>query len=100
MNLTDDRALKEASTTVKPFEESAALVAIGVYHLSRHSMYLGFVVLAAGVAMLLGSLTPWVVVSVLGAVTDRVFIEVQKRMLSARFEPSWGAYVRQVGQWL
>lgn len=45
LNLVADTAFKKHQTTVKPFEESSALVTSGVYSISRHPMYLGFVLL-------------------------------------------------------
>lgn len=49
----------QAGTTVKPFQESTALITDGVFRLSRNPMYLGFVLVLTGIATLLGSLTPW-----------------------------------------
>ena len=43
LNLIADNAFRAAKTTVKPFEESTALVTSGVFRISRHPMYLGFV---------------------------------------------------------
>ena len=42
INLSADRDFKEAETTVKPFEESNALIQDGVFRWSRNPMYLGF----------------------------------------------------------
>ena len=100
VNLMADRALKVANTTVKPFEESSALVTSGVYGLSRHPMYLGFVVLLAGVAVLLRSVTPWLVVTVLAATLDRTFIVPEEGMLAERFGQEWAAYKRKARRWL
>jgi protein-S-isoprenylcysteine O-methyltransferase Ste14 len=62
INIFADNALHKANTTVKPFEESAALVTSGVYQLSRHPMYLGFTLILIGVAILVGSLMPYIVI--------------------------------------
>jgi protein-S-isoprenylcysteine O-methyltransferase Ste14 len=62
LNLWADAGLKRAGTTVKPFQPSNALVENGAYGLSRHPMYLGYVLILAGVATLLRSLSPWLVI--------------------------------------
>ena len=41
-NLLADRAFKKRDPTVKPFEESTALLTTGVFRVSRNPMYLGF----------------------------------------------------------
>ncbi len=45
-------------TTVKPFEESQALVTGGVFRISRNPMYLGMTLILLGVTLILGSVTP------------------------------------------
>ena len=43
LNLIADKAFKIVNTTVKPFEESKALITTGVFRFSRHPMYLGMI---------------------------------------------------------
>jgi protein-S-isoprenylcysteine O-methyltransferase Ste14 len=99
INLAADRELHRVGTTVKPFEVSACLVSGGVYRFSRHPMYLGFIALLAGVAILLGSLSPWLVVPVFFLLLERIFIRVEEAMLAERFGEAWGAYTRRVRRW-
>ena len=63
-------------------------------------MYLGFVLVLLGVAMLLGSLTPFVVILVFAAVIDRLFITVEEQMLKSRFGSEWQAYAKQTRRWI
>ena len=100
MNLAADRAFHKAGTTVKPFEESSALLTSGVFRLTRNPMYLGFVLILAGVAALLGSLTPWLVVPAFAVLIDRMYITVEERMLAAKFGPAWQEYSRKTRRWL
>jgi protein-S-isoprenylcysteine O-methyltransferase Ste14 len=100
LNLIADSAFHRAGTTVKPFQESSALLTGGVYRLSRHPMYLGFVLVLIGVAILLGSLTPWVVVPIFTGSMEVIFIQEEERMLAEKFGPDWLAYKKKVRRWI
>jgi steroid 5-alpha reductase family enzyme len=91
---------RDAKTTVRPFQESAALVTDGAYRISRHPMYLGFVLILLGPAVLLGSLTPFFVVPIFAVVMDRVFIVVEERMLAEEFGQAWLSYKAKVRRWV
>src|SRR4030066_753666 len=81
INIIADGALRRVCPTVKPFQESTFLMTVSVYSISRHPMYLGFVVLLSGVAILLGSLSPWVVIPIFALLMEVVFIRVEERIL-------------------
>jgi protein-S-isoprenylcysteine O-methyltransferase Ste14 len=81
LNLVADGAFRRAGTTVKPFQASSALLTEGVYGISRHPIYLGFVLILIGVATLLGSFMPWVVIPIFVVLMEVVFIQVEERML-------------------
>jgi protein-S-isoprenylcysteine O-methyltransferase Ste14 len=100
INLLADKALHIADTTVKPFQESTTLVVNGVYDVSRHPMYLGFVLVLVGVAILLGSLSPWLVVPIFVVLMEVVFIQIEERMLANKFGPAWEDYKRKVRRWI
>jgi protein-S-isoprenylcysteine O-methyltransferase Ste14 len=100
INLLADKALHIADTTVKPFQESTTLVVNGVYGVSRHPMYLGFVLVLVGVAILLGSLSPWLVVPIFVVLMEVVFIQIEERMLANKFGPAWEDYKRKVRRWI
>jgi protein-S-isoprenylcysteine O-methyltransferase Ste14 len=100
INLMADSAFHKAGTTVKPFQESTALITDGVFRLSRNPMYFGFVLVLIGIAVLLGSLTPWIIVPLFAVLMDRVFISVEERMLQAMFGQAWSEYKAQVRRWI
>lgn len=96
INLIADRAFKRHSTTVKPFEKSTALITGGVFRLSRNPMYLGFVLILLGVAIFLGSLTPYIVVLGFVILMDVVFIRTEEQMLQSTFGEDWMQYKNKV----
>lgn len=100
LNLAADALLKRHQTTVKPSEASARLVTAGVYGRTRNPMYLGFVLILAGMAMLAGSVTPWAVVFAFAVLMDRTYVRIEEQMLRARFGGEWHAYARAVRKWV
>lgn len=100
LNLAADRAFKQADTTVKPGETSTALVTTGVFRWSRNPMYLGFVLILLGVAVLLGSAAPFVVVAAFPLLLDTAYVRPEERMLQETFSEAWEAYRRRTRRWL
>jgi protein-S-isoprenylcysteine O-methyltransferase Ste14 len=100
INLSADQAFKKAYTTVKPFEETNTLIQRGVFRLSRNPMYLGFEFILIGLALLLRSLSPYLVVLLFPIVIDRSFIQVEERMLDTKFEEDWRQYKAKVRKWI
>jgi protein-S-isoprenylcysteine O-methyltransferase Ste14 len=100
LNVLADRSLKRHRTTVKPWEESTALVTDGVFRLSRHPMYLGMALVLTGVAILLGSLTPWSVLLALVPLFEARFVRVEESMLEETFGEAYRAYRKQVRRWI
>lgn len=100
LNLGADRALKRHATAVKPFDEPTVLITSGVFSLSRNPMYLGMVLILAGAAVLLGSLTPFIIVPVFPVAIDRTFITAEEHMLDSRFGDRWKQYKASVRRWL
>jgi protein-S-isoprenylcysteine O-methyltransferase Ste14 len=100
LNLAADRLLKRHHTTVKPFQESTALLAKGVYGHTRNPMYLGFVSFLLGIALLLGSAGPLVIVALFPVLINMMYIRAEEAMLRDRFGDEWVAYQARVRKWL
>lgn len=100
LNLLADNAFRNAGTTVKPLEEPTVLICDGVFRLSRNPMYLGFVAVLLGVAILLRSITPYLVIPVFAVLMDRIFILTEERSLERGFGEAWVKYSHRVRRWL
>ncbi len=100
INLWADQEFKRYGTTVKPFQASTALVTTGVFRFSRNPMYCGFVLGLIGIALLLGSTTPYLLIPAFVLLITRVFIRVEEQMLHARFGPAWEQYQQRVRRWI
>ncbi len=93
-------SLKKHGTTVKPLRRPKTLVTSGVFRLSRNPIYLGFVLVLIGTAVLLGSLTPWLVAAAFAVFLDAVFVRFEERRLEEAFGDAWREYTRRVRRWL
>lgn len=100
INLIADQAFKKNHTTVKPFEESTSLITTGVFRLSRHPMYLGMVLMVGGIALLLGTLTPFLVIPVFALLMEMMFVRIEERMLASKFGDAWWQYQKNVRRWI
>lgn len=87
-------------TTLKPFEHSTALVTEGAYRLSRNPMYLGMILLLLGVAVLLGTLAPFLPIPPLAWILHRRFVRPEEAILAKRFGEEYAAYCNKVRRWL
>jgi protein-S-isoprenylcysteine O-methyltransferase Ste14 len=100
LNLAADAAFKKHQTTVKPFEKSAVLITAGVYRISRHPMYLGMALILLGIAILMGSAMPFIVIPVFCILMEMVFVRTEEGMLEEQFGPEWVAYTKKVRKWI
>jgi len=100
INLVADDVFKKHDTTVKPFETSNVLITDGVFQITRHPMYLGMVFILSGIAVLLGELSPFVVVPIFAYLMDAVFIKAEERMIEGQFPHAWREYKKKVRRWI
>jgi len=87
-------------TPIKPFERSTHLVSVGLYKYTRNPMYLGMVIILGGVGLLLGSLSPFLVIPVFIWLIQRNFIPAEEKMLEEVFGDDYLDYKSHVRRWL
>jgi len=95
-----DSLFKRLGTEIKPFQRSSLVVTEGLYRFSRHPMYLGFVVLLAGVGVLAGTLLPLVVVGVMFWLLSARFAIPEERHMEQQFGEEYSVYKSRVRMWL
>lgn len=91
---------RRVGTTIVPFEESSKLVTTGLNRLTRNPIYLGMAIGLFGLGIVLGSLTPFLVVPAFALWIDRRFVRPEEAMLEARFGAEYLAYKKRVRRWL
>jgi protein-S-isoprenylcysteine O-methyltransferase Ste14 len=100
LNLWTDRLFKNFNTTVKPFEESAALIIEGPFRFSRNPMYLGMALILLGLFVLLGTLSPFLVIPVFLTLMHYKFITAEEEVLEKRFGNQFLEYKSRVRSWI
>jgi protein-S-isoprenylcysteine O-methyltransferase Ste14 len=95
-------AFRRAHTTVDPTrpEKSTALVATGVYRISRNPMYVGLLLLLAAWAAHLANLAALVALPVFVAYMQRFQIIPEERALREKFGHAFIEYEQSVCRWL
>jgi len=99
-NVWADLAFKKFKTTVKPFEQSNSLITSGLFRITRNPMYVGMVFTLLGLFVVLGSVTPIVIVPVFIIVVTVRFIIPEERDLERQFGEDFLGYKRKVRRWL
>lgn len=91
---------RRAGTNIRPFMPSTALVVAGPYKLTRNPMYLGMAGILLGAAVLMGSLTPFIVIPGFMALIAERFIVPEEAKLEAAFGREYLDYKARVRRWL
>ena len=94
------RTVRRHGTTIKPFQVSSSLVQSGVFGVSRNPIYVGMIALLIGLALLLGTLSPFAVCIAFALLLRYRFVRVEEKMLAERFGAEWQDYSARVRRWL
>ncbi len=87
-------------TTINTFNEPGTLVTDGWYRYSRNPMYLGFALALVGVWLMLGSLSPLLIVLAALVITDRWYIAFEEAALARKFGKAYESYRKQTRRWI
>jgi protein-S-isoprenylcysteine O-methyltransferase Ste14 len=95
-----ERLFKRHKTTIRPGKESTHLLTYGPYRFTRNPIYLAMIILLSGIALLLGSLSPWIVLPVFIFIINRKIIPVEEAMLVQKFGAEYEQYRSRVRRWV
>ena len=91
---------RRAGTTPNPTKPAAALALGGPYRFTRNPMYLGWVLVYAGAALVVNSVWPLLLLPIVIAVVQRMFIEKEEHYLEQKFGEAYRQYTARVRRWL
>jgi len=100
MNIRASNFFDKVGTTVKPFQESSCLATEGLYRYSRNPMYFGMLMILIGTFIVLGSITPMLVIPVFMWIITKVFILAEEKALEERFGETYLKYKCKVRRWI
>jgi protein-S-isoprenylcysteine O-methyltransferase Ste14 len=89
-----------SGTTPNPTRPTTTLVIRGPYLLTRNPMYLSWVMLCFGIALMANSLWLLLVVVPAAIVIRRTAIDREERYLASKFGDEYRAYCARVRRWL
>ena len=93
---------RRSGTTFHPLrlQENRSLVTAGIYGVTRNPMYLGLLMLLAGFAVRLGSVTPFLMLPLFVWVLNRGQIVHEEQFLAAKYGQAYEDYRGRVRRWL
>ena len=91
---------RKAKTSIIPVKPSTTLVFAGPYRFTRNPMYLGFLVLSAGIALAANALWPLLMLPFMVVFTNALIIAKEERYLERKFGEEYLGYKRRVRRWL
>jgi protein-S-isoprenylcysteine O-methyltransferase Ste14 len=91
---------RQHSVAICPTVHTERLITTGIYRLTRNPMYLGMIMMLAGVAAWFGSLPFVLATAVYFILINSVFCPYEERKLVAEFSEEYRRYAAQVGRWL
>jgi len=83
--LSGARLFSRIGTNIKTFNKPDQLVVSGLFSISRNPMYLGFLLLLAGIAVALGTLAPFVIVTAFFMITNLWYIPFEEQKMEETF---------------
>jgi protein-S-isoprenylcysteine O-methyltransferase Ste14 len=89
-----------AGTDPRPDRPDRALLERGPFRLGRNPVYLGFLLVAAGLALRWADLWPWLAVPAGFLLLDRLVVAREEAYLRARFGAAYDAYRARVRRWV
>jgi protein-S-isoprenylcysteine O-methyltransferase Ste14 len=101
-DLVSVAAFLKARTTVTPLapEKASSLVTGGLYRFTRNPMYLGMLLILAGIAILLGSPANMAILAIFVTYITIFQIKPEEAMLERIFGDTYRLYQRRVRRWL
>ena len=91
---------RRAGTSPVPMRPATALVRSGPYRWTRNPMYLGLLLLYAGVALLFDVFWALVLIPLIPPLIGWLVIRREERYLEERFGDDYHRYKEQVGRWI
>lgn len=91
---------RSAQTSIIPNRSASRLVTSGPYRFTRNPMYTGLAMAYAGIALLIGSYWPFILLVVVLLIILRLVILPEERYLAQAFGAEYAGYCARVRRWV
>ena len=92
--------MRRQKTTVIPHQDPSRLVQSGIFSRSRNPIYLGDVLLLAGLILKLDAVLSLLLIPLFLLLMERRFVVPEENRLRSAFRADWGRYEQIVRRWL
>jgi len=100
ITVSEGRRFHRVGTTILTFDPPSHLHTDGLFRWSRNPMYLGFALMALGVALMIGTLAPLVIAALFAVICDRWYIRFEERAMAERFGDAYADYRKRTRRWV
>ncbi|MBU2864742.1 isoprenylcysteine carboxylmethyltransferase family protein [Reinekea forsetii] len=100
INIIAERDLQRFGAPFDANGQASQLVEGGLYRFSRNPAYLGMILIAAGITVWVGSLSPWLVVLFLPPIMGKLYVCQEECALKDRFGSEYDQYCTKVPRWI
>ena len=100
LNLGGAGLFSRLDTNIRTFDEPGRLVTAGPFRFSRNPMYLGFMAVLAGVALLVGSLSAWMGPVAFFGAANFWYIPFEEARMRSNFGDDYDHYRSRVRRWV
>ena len=94
------RLFQRVKTNIIPYNDPNELVTSGWFRLTRNPMYLGMVVVLAGISIGFGELIGYAIPVIFLVLMDRTFIPMEEKAMQRVFGARYDAYRGEVRRWI
>lgn len=93
-------AFRQHRTTVIPHQMPQTIITTGPFAISRNPIYLGDLMVLAGVILSRGAWPSLILLPILAMILQRRFIAPEEARMKQNFDPEFSEYVRKTRRWL
>lgn len=95
-----EQHFSKIDTEIHTFKKPKKLVTDGFFQYSRNPIYIGFVMILLGSNIVLGSLTPFVLIVIFIFVTNCWYIPFEEKKMQEQFGQEYENYKKEVRRWI
>jgi protein-S-isoprenylcysteine O-methyltransferase Ste14 len=94
------RIFRKVKTTIKPHKIPNKLITTGIFRISRNPNYLGMIFILFGLAIYLGSITPFIFPAIFIFLINKFTIPLEEKIIEKKFGKKYFEYKKKTRKWI